>query len=376
MLSRSLPNLPPFLSRLLRKARLLPAPPSTPLKPTDTLWIYDNIAYPSSTSPSGWTAEFISAYFLANSGKGVAEVVADISEKLGLGKGDAAEARIAERVQAFLDIVVEGRTVEVDFAGQGRITLGPSQAGGVAMNHIPIPGRGYQDGEELISTAALPSGIDEANVIATMKTRFAGKDGWAVVSDIDDTIKVSHVRDRIALLRYTFALEPQSVDEMPRLYSHLDRVLKPAWYYLSASPYNLYPMLRSFIGDNFPQGQLLLREMSWQELESFVVSLTVGTQKYKEKELERLVTFLPERKWVLIGDSTQKDPEAYATAYKRNPEKVRRIWIRVVEGVNRMEEGRLNSDERFATAFKGVPREVWRTFKHAGELEELVSEIV
>jgi phosphatidate phosphatase APP1 len=194
--------------------------------------------------------------------------------------------------------------------------------------------------------------------------------------DIDDTIKVSHVRDRISLLKHTFALEPLYVDDMPRLYRHLDGVLKPAWYYLSASPYNLYPMLRSFISDNYPQGQLLLREMSWQELESFVVSLTVGTQKYKERELDRLVTFLPERKWVFIGDSTQKDPEAYAAAYKRNPEKVRRIWIRVVEGVNRLEERRLNSDERFATAFKDVPREVWRTFKHAGELEALVGEIV
>jgi hypothetical protein len=173
---------PPILSRILRKLKILPSIVPTPLKATDTLWLYDNIAYPCSKSPSGWCAEFIAAYFIANSGKDVAKVVADISEKLGLGKGDAAEHRIAERVQAFLDIVVEGRTVEVEFAGQGRVTLGPSTAGGVSVNDLPVPGGPFNDGEEVISTAMLPAGMDESNVLATMKTRFAKRTGWGVVS--------------------------------------------------------------------------------------------------------------------------------------------------------------------------------------------------
>jgi hypothetical protein len=175
-------NLPPFLSRLLRKAHLIPSPPSLPVQKEDRVWLYDNIAYPSSTSPSGWTAEFISAYFLANSGKNVAEVVADILEKLGLGKGDEAEERIKERVQCFLDVVQEQRTVDIEFAGNGKITLGPGGKGGIAVNQCNLPMGRYRDGEELISTAVLPEGIDMRNTIAIMKTRFAGKEGWAVVS--------------------------------------------------------------------------------------------------------------------------------------------------------------------------------------------------
>jgi phosphatidate phosphatase APP1 len=183
------------------------------------------------------------------------------------------------------------------------------------------------------------------------------------------------VRDRIELLKHTFALEPEAVEGTPALYAHLNTVLKPAWFYLSASPYNLYPMLSKFVHANYPQGQILLRDMSWQELESFIVSLTVGTQQYKEGELERLVKHLPERKWVFIGDSTQKDPESYATTYRKFPEKVRRIFIRVVEGVNEMEERRLNSRERFEKAFVGVPNTVWRTYRNASELDGLVAEI-
>lgn len=184
------------------------------------------------------------------------------------------------------------------------------------------------------------------------------------------------MRDRLELIRHTFALDPIAVPHTPLLYAHLNTVLKPAWFYLSASPYNLYPTLRRFVGDNFPQGQILLREMSWQEMESFVASLTIGTQKYKEGEIARLIEHLPERKWVLIGDSTQKDPEAYAAMYRKHPKAVRRIWIRLVEGVSVEEEKHLNEAERFEKAFMGVPADVWRTYKDPREMEAFVEEIV
>lgn len=187
---------------------------------------------------------------------------------------------------------------------------------------------------------------------------------------------MTEVRDRLKLLRHTFALEAEAVADTPELYQHLNSVLRPAWFYLSASPYNLYPTLTQFVHSHYPQGQLLLREMTFQELESFVLSLTVGTQQYKEKELARLLKHLPERKWVFIGDSTQKDPESYAATYRKSPHAVKRIWIRVVEGVNLAEEKKLNSEDRFRKAFKGVPAEVWRTYRHARELQDLVGEIV
>lgn len=103
---------------------------------------------------------------------------------------------------------------------------------------------------------------------------------------------------------------------MPELYTHMQATLhKPVWFYLSASPYNLYPMLRSFTSQFFPRGQIILRTMSWMEFQSFLVSLTVGTQEYKEERMATVMRWLPDRKWVLVGDSTQKDPEAYATTY-------------------------------------------------------------
>src|SRR5205807_10605386 len=135
--------------------------------------------------------------------------------------------------------------------------------------------------------------------------------------------KISEVRNRISLLKHTFVGIPTPVPGMPELYQALQsRLDKPVWFYLSASPYNLYQLLRNFTSTHFPRGQLLLREMSWMELESFIVSLTVGTQGYKEGRMRRVFAWLPKRKWVLIGDSTQTDPEAYAALYKEFPERV------------------------------------------------------
>jgi hypothetical protein len=44
------------------------------------------------------------------------------------------------------------------------------------------------------------------------------------------------------------------------------------------------------------------------------------------------------------------------------------IWIHVVEGVDPKAEVKLNAPERFETAFQGIPREKWRTFKYASEM--------
>lgn len=48
------------------------------------------------------------------------------------------------------------------------------------------------------------------------------------------------------------------------------------------------------------------------DLSSFVVSLSEGTQDYKVDRMKKVHGWLPRKKWVAIGDSTQTDPESYA----------------------------------------------------------------
>jgi phosphatidate phosphatase APP1 len=100
---------------------------------------------------------------------------------------------------------------------------------------------------------------------------------------------------------------------MHLLYKYIETVISKSapWFYLSASPYNLYSFLHEFINKFYPHGTLILRDASWRNLAGLLTSLTQGTQEYKVDRMEKIHSWLPRRKMICIGDSTQSDPEAY-----------------------------------------------------------------
>lgn len=100
---------------------------------------------------------------------------------------------------------------------------------------------------------------------------------------------------------------------MPELYRHIHSLITPtsSWFYLSASPYNLYPFLREFRQAHYPHGTIILRDSSWMTVRGLLTTLTLGTEAYKVDRMEKIRSWLPERKMICVGDSTQTDPEAY-----------------------------------------------------------------
>lgn len=100
---------------------------------------------------------------------------------------------------------------------------------------------------------------------------------------------------------------------MPELYKHIHSLIKPnsSWFYLSASPYNLYPFLRDFRQTHYPHGTIILRDSSWMSVRGLLTTLTLGTEDYKVDRMEKIHSWLPRRKMICVGDSTQSDPEAY-----------------------------------------------------------------
>jgi phosphatidate phosphatase APP1 len=175
--------------------------------------------------------------------------------------------------------------------------------------------------------------------------------------------------DPIGILKTTFAEEPEPIKGMPELYKHIKSALdNPPFWYLSASPYNLYPFLREFRESYYPSGPLILREASWMNLAGFLANLTQGTQQYKVGRMDKIYDCYPKRKYLCIGDSTQKDPESYAEMYRKHPKWIGAIYIRKVTGIAELDEDGKNSDERFEKAFKDVPRSVWYVFEDPSEL--------
>jgi phosphatidate phosphatase APP1 len=131
--------------------------------------------------------------------------------------------------------------------------------------------------------------------------------------DIDDTIKITMTSDPIGILRSTFVSEPTPIQGMPELYKFIHATLSPSapFFYLSASPYNLYRFLRNFREKYYPQGTIILRDANWMNLSGLLSNLTLGTEAYKVDRMEKINSWLPKRKMICIGDSTQSDPEAY-----------------------------------------------------------------
>ena len=177
--------------------------------------------------------------------------------------------------------------------------------------------------------------------------------GVSVVSDIDDTIKVSEVRKRRELLLNTFVRPFKPVPGMAETYRRWATNSGTAFHYVSASPWQLAPVLEEFLTrDGFPVGTLQLRTLRWRK-ELFG---GYSPDAHKRTEIGRLLALFPEREFVLVGDSGERDPEIYGTLARENPGRIRAIYIRDVTGEPAMAG-------RYKEAFKGLPAGLWKVFK-------------
>ncbi|KAL5330928.1 hypothetical protein ACEPPN_000454 [Leptodophora sp. 'Broadleaf-Isolate-01'] len=337
----------------------------------DTVWLLDNTAYRNASGK--WQAEFVAAVFDKDTGVEISTIVADIAEKVGLGHGDAAEATIRERLMPFVQNILPGRKVTIDFAKQQDINLGPGGRNGISSDLKAVPAHG--DGTVVSSFAKVPRG---ANGILQSNTVYAEPEGWGVVSDIDDTIKITQTGDPIGILRSTFVSQATPVEGMPELYQFIQRIISPnsPFFYLSASPYNLYAFLRDFRQKFFPQGTIILRDASWMNLSGLLSNLTLGTQEYKVARITKINSWLPKRKMILIGDSTQADPETYGEIYRNHKGWVKLILIRKVTDIAALGIEEKNEPKRFEKAFKDVPKAAWHVFETPDECYHLIKDTV
>jgi phosphatidate phosphatase APP1 len=200
---------------------------------------------------------------------------------------------------------------------------------------------------------------------ASDQRRFTGRlyfiepEGLSVVSDIDDTIKISEVHSQAALLRNTFLREFEAVPGMAELYRRL-AARGAAFHYVSASPWQLYAHLQPFLeGQGFPAGTYHLQPFRWTD--ETVFEMVRSPLHNKLARIRIILDRYPRRRFVLIGDSAQEDPEIYATLARERPGQIARILIR---NVTNEEPG----GPRCQAAFAGVPADIWQLFTDPQEV--------
>ncbi|KAJ3153783.1 hypothetical protein HDU86_005116 [Geranomyces michiganensis] len=164
---------------------------------------------------------------------------------------------------------------------------------------------------------------DDPELHSLASIELIGPNGVSLISDVDDTIKDSSVHaGRMAAMHAALFVEPKEIEGMADAYNFL-RAKQVSVHYVSAAPFQLYPMLSTFLkASKFPSGSLNLRNV-WEKEH-------MSSRAYKHKIITRILQDFPDRKFILVGDSGELDIETYAGLYAVAPERIIKIFIRDV----------------------------------------------
>lgn len=185
--------------------------------------------------------------------------------------------------------------------------------------------------------------------------------GLSVISDIDDTVKISNVTDRQLLLQNTFLLEFSPAPGMADLYRHWASA-GASFHYVSSSPWQLYEPLLEFLDrEGFLSSGFALKSLRFRD-ETLIDLFKEGTET-KPPAIRAILDRFPDREFILVGDSGEQDPEVYAAILRERPQQVRAIFIRNVTGESA-------DDARFKTVFDGIDRTRWQLFVKPPSFEE------
>jgi phosphatidate phosphatase APP1 len=174
--------------------------------------------------------------------------------------------------------------------------------------------------------------------------------GLSVICDIDDTVRITGVGDRESLIRSTFFESFKPVPEVRAQCSEL-AAAGAQFHYVSASPWQLYEPLERFLRDEgFPAGSFHLKAFRLKD--STFLSLFDNPEIHKRPIIEGLIQRWPGRRFVLIGDTGERDPELYGDIARRFPQQVERVYLRDLRNSGR-------GDPRLKEALREVPAEKW-----------------
>ena len=273
-----------------------------------------------------------------------------------------------ERVRGFLVITQRGRNIAVRIGDSTKHLPRKTKRNGHFSGVIRIP---VHEARALAGTNGerniqLP--FDLASPASATQTvqgtaHLIEPDGISVISDIDDTIRLSRVANKRALLKNTFLRPFEAIEGMAPLYQNLaDHGC--SFHYVSSSPWQLLESLREFCCEvGFPDGTFHLRTIRLRD--PSVMNLFIARRRGKKTAIRWLFQAFPHRRFILIGDSVEKDPEIYGAAARRYPHQVHHIYIRQVK------ERPLRYERRMR-AFRGVPREKWTCFTSPQQIDPVL----
>ena len=284
-----------------------------------------------------------------------------IAELLRLGYGLDVRADSApyfdRRINLLLADNKRGRRLVLDIAGV-EVVLPPTAADGHVTGEARIAkSAAASAGARLTMRVVLPP-TDRRTIEALAE--LVAATGSSVISDIDDTVKITQVHDKRQMWAATFYQPFEPVAGMAAAYQRL-AAGGASFHYVSSSPWHLGEPLLEFLAESrFPVSAIDLKHIRLKDRTA--LNVTRPGRETKPPLIEAIFAQFPKRTFVLIGDSGEDDPEVYAATLQRHPDQVAGIYIRNITGACR-------DDARFSRTFKDIEPARWSLFEDPADIK-------
>ncbi len=221
----------------------------------------------------------------------------------------------------------EVKDVNVEIEFNGKVLKAKSDKEGLFEIKEPSPVKtGYVDISAVLGPVQKKKYVaDQAFGTLTVQPKNDGALG--IISDIDDTIQKSYITDKIKMIKTLFLGNEYTIKVVPgvsEIYQVLDKksdgVADGDVYYVSGSPINLFLKISRFMAlHKFPKGSIELKNIGTDSL-----TQQIG---YKLGRIRKIFDTYPNKKFLLFGDSGEKDPEVYRQIAKDYPSRVIATYI-------------------------------------------------
>lgn len=242
----------------------------------------------------------------------------------------------------FNSLEIPGVEVEVRLGGNTFRAVTDEEGYFLIDQALPVPlAVGAEQWQEAqVSIQAIPGRRVEVAAVAPVLAP-PPEASLGIISDIDDTVLKTDVASllKLKVIYHTMlksAALRQSFSAAAAFYQALQwgpagkGPVNPT-FYVSNSPWNLYDLLEEFLALNsLPAGPILLRDFGIP-----YQSRPKGYKGHKHASIARIFQAFPGLRFVLIGDSAEKDPYIYRDIAEAFPGRVAAIYIRDVRARRR-----------------------------------------
>ena len=157
---------------------------------------------------------------------------------------------------------------------------------------------------------------------------------YGIISDLDDTVVQTGATALTSMVRTVLMHNAHTripFEGVSAFYRALHRgnrgeELNPI-FYVSSGPWNLYDLYADFLAhQKIPAGPIMLGDYGIDE-ETFIHD---PHDEHKLRAVRGIMNAYPQLRFILIGDSGQRDPEIYSEVVRQFPGRVAVVYIRDV----------------------------------------------